>query len=55
MNNAIASNNTKDIIQIVKEYDLEWIKVGDLLERAFKEDMITKEYAEVIWKKMLNK
>jgi len=48
----IASNNTKDVIDIVKKYKLDWIKVGDILEMAVSNDIIRSSKAEEIWKNM---
>ena len=40
-NGIIASNNTKDVIEIVKLYKLQWIKTGDILKKAIEKEIIT--------------
>ena len=54
-NGIIASNNTRDIIEIVKEYQVEWIRVGDILEKAVINNIITQTKADEIWKEMKDK
>lgn len=33
-NGILASNNTRDVIVLVKEYNIEWIKTGDILKKS---------------------
>lgn len=54
-NGILASNNTKDIITAIKEYNLTRIKTGDILVKAFNEGFIDEEKGNKIWAKMLKK
>lgn len=54
-NGIIASNNTRDVIVLVKEYDIEWIKTGDILKQALDKKIISIDEGDIIWKKMLKK
>ena len=53
-NGIIASNNTKDIIKVVKEYGIMRIKTGDILVKALNCGMITESEGNKLWMKMLN-
>lgn len=53
-NGILASNNTRDINDAVKHFNLTRIKTGDILVKAFNCGMITEKEGNKIWKKMLN-
>ena len=51
----IASNNTKDIMKYVNMYNLEHITTGDILVKAYNENIITEEEGNNLWQKMLDR
>ena len=51
---ALASNNTRDVNDAVKYFNLTRIKTGDILVKAFNCDIITEKEGNEIWNKMLN-
>lgn len=51
----LASNNTKDVITVVKEWNLSWITTGDILIKAYEKNLITEEKGNYIWVDMINK
>lgn len=51
----IASNNLKDIMPYIKEYNLKHITTGDILIKALNENQITEDEGNDIWIKMKNK
>ncbi len=53
-NGILASNNTRDINDAVKHFNLTRIKTGDILVKAFNCGMITEKEGNKIWEKMLN-
>ena len=53
-NGILASNNTRDINDAVKHFNLTRIRTGDILVKAFNCDMITEKEGNEIWNKMLN-
>lgn len=54
MNNGIlASNNTRDVIILVKKFNIEWIKTGDILYEAVNRNIINSNDAEKYWKEMI--
>ena len=50
----LASNNTRDVNDAVKYFNLTRIKTGDILVKAFNCDIITEKEGNEIWNKMLN-
>ena len=50
----LASNNTRDIADAVKYFNLTRIRTGDILVKAFNINMITEEEGNKIWDKMIN-
>ena len=54
-NATIASNNTRDVIQLVKRYNLNWMRTGDILHDAINNNLLTIDEASVLWTKMLKK
>ena len=54
-NGILASNNTRDVIVLVKEYHIKWIKTGDILKKAIDKEIISEDEGNKIWEKMLNK
>lgn len=54
-NGILASNNTRDVIVLVKEYNIKWIKTGDILKKAIDKEIISEDEGNKIWEKMLNK
>ena len=53
-NGILASNNTQDIADAVKHFNLTRIRTGDILVKAFNCNMITEEEGNKIWDKMIN-
>lgn len=53
-NGILASNNTRDINDAVKIFNLTRIRTGDILVKAFNSNMITEKEGNEIWNKMLN-
>ena len=53
-NGILASNNTQDIADAVKYFNLTRIRTGDILVKAFNCNMITEEEGNKIWDKMIN-
>ncbi|KZX12939.1 hypothetical protein [Methanobrevibacter oralis] len=49
----IASNNTKDVMPYVEKYKLERISTGDILMMALEKGIITEDYGNKMWSKML--
>ncbi len=54
-NGILASNNYKDIVPYIKEYNLKHIDTGQIMVEALKKDLITEEEGNRIWNKMLAK
>ncbi|MDO4501432.1 MAG: hypothetical protein Q4B60_09225 [Erysipelotrichaceae bacterium] len=54
-NGIIASNNLKDIMSYVDEYNLEYLTTGDIMKMALEKGYINIEQGEKIWSDMLNK
>jgi len=54
-NGVLVSNNTKDVIPYVKEYNLKYLDTGQILMEALEKEIITEEEGNNIWKKMLSK
>ena len=54
-NGIVASNNTKDVKFLVKKYNLRHITTGDILVKAYKKGMISKDDGNLIWAKMLKR
>lgn len=54
-NGIVASNNFKDILSYIKEYELENITTGDILVEAYKRGLIDENQGNAIWSSMLNK
>lgn len=52
-NGILASNNTRDIADAVKYFNLTRIRTGDILVKAFNINMITEEEGNKIWDKMI--
>ena len=52
-NGIIASNNTKDVMPYVEKYKLERISTGDILMMALEKGIITEDYGNKMWSKML--
>ena len=52
-NGILASNNTQDIADAVKHFNLTRIRTGDILVKAFNSNMITEEEGNKIWDKMI--
>ena len=53
-NGILASNNTQDIADAVKYFNLTRIRTGDILVKAFNINMITEKEGNKIWDKMIN-
>ena len=53
-NGILASNNTQDIVDAVKYFNLTRIRTGDILVKAFNINMITEKEGNKIWDKMIN-
>ena len=53
-NGILAINNTQDIADAVKYFNLTRIRTGDILVKAFNCNMITEEEGNKIWDKMIN-
>lgn len=51
----LASNNTKDVSDAVKHFNIVRIKTGDIFVKAFNEGLISEKQANVLWKKMISK
>lgn len=51
----LASNNLRDIMTYVTEYDLIHITTGDILHKALEKELITQVEGDVIWANMLAK
>lgn len=51
-NGILASNNTRDVIEIVEQYQIKWVRVGDILHNAVLEKVISENEAEKIWQEM---
>ena len=54
-NGIVASNNTKDVMHYVEEYNLERITTGDILVMALENGIITEKDGNVNWSKMLKR
>lgn len=54
-NGIVASNNTKDVMHYVEEYNLERITTGDILVMALENGIITEKEGNIIWSKMLKR
>lgn len=52
-NGTLASNNTRDVIEIVDKFNINWITTGDILIEAYHKKIITEEEGNIIWKNML--
>lgn len=52
-NGILASNNTKDINEAIKKYNITRIKTGDILVKALKNKIITENEGNIIWMEML--
>ena len=50
----LASNNTRDIDDAVKRFNLTRINTGDILVKAFNCQIISEKEGNAIWSKMLN-
>lgn len=50
----LASNNSRDINDAVRHFNLTRIRTGDILVKAFNCDMISEKEGNEIWEKMLN-
>ena len=53
-NGILASNNTRDVNDAVKHFNLTRIKTGDILVKALQCNIITEKEGNKIWNKMLN-
>ena len=51
----LASNNTKDIIDAIKKFNIKRIKTGDILVKALDEGIINEDEGNKIWRDMLAK
>ena len=49
----LASNNTRDVIQLVEIFKIDWIKTGDILLDALQKNIINSYEAEKMWAEML--
>lgn len=54
-NGIVASNNFRDTISYVKEYNLEYTTTGMIMIEAFKRGIITEDEGNTLWAKMLSK
>lgn len=54
-NGIVASNNLRDIMWYIAEYDLKHITTGDILMDALEKRLITEETGNTIWRSMLEK
>lgn len=54
-NGILASNNYKDIVPYIEEYNLRHIDTGQILAEALGKELITESTGNSIWKKMLEK
>lgn len=54
-NGIVASNNLRDIIQYVNEYNLKVLTTADILVEAFERKFITENQGNQIWNNMLSK
>lgn len=50
----LASNNTRDVEDAVKHFNLTRIRTGDILVKAFNCNIITEKEGNELWDKMLN-
>lgn len=50
----LASNNTRDVENAVKHFNLTRIRTGDILVKAFNCNIITEKEGNELWDKMLN-
>ena len=53
-NGILASNNTRDVEDAVKRFNLIRIRTGDILVKAFNCNIITEKEGNELWSKMLN-
>ena len=51
----VASNNLKDIIQYIDDYNLLYMTTGDILIEAYAKGIITEDEGNKIWSDMLNR
>lgn len=54
-NGILASNNTKDLIEAIKKFNIKRIKTGDILVKALDVGIITEDEGNDFWDKMLAK
>lgn len=54
-NGILASNNTKDLIEAIKKFNIKRIKTGDILVKALDVGIITEDEGNDLWDKMLAK
>ena len=51
----LASNNLRDVTAYVSEYGLVHMTTGDILQEAFKKNLITEDEGNKLWQDMLRK
>lgn len=54
-NGIVASNNFRDILSYVEEYNLEYTTTGLIMIDAYKRGIITEDEGNTLWAKMLSK
>lgn len=48
----LASNNLRDVLELVDIYDINWVTTCNLIKFAFEKDFVDETQANVIWKKI---
>ena len=54
-NGILATNNTRDIAEAIKKFNIKRIKTGDIFVKAYNECLISEEHANELWAKMISK
>ena len=54
-NGILGSNNLRDIQHYVDKFSLKHITTGDILVKAYEDNLITEDQGNIIWSEMLSK
>lgn len=54
-NGILGSNNLRDIKYYVDKFSLKHITTGDILVKAYEDNLITEDQGNIIWSEMLSK